>query len=101
MIPLICVTVLLLPVFFFSAKNGFEGLYQYYLAKVALTEFEARTRKAEDRAKEASVQVDVLLRRYDPMQKEITDLRAQLENIQSIINLKQITVSRNPIIPLR
>lgn len=98
---LVLVTVLLLPVFYFSSKWGFETLHQHYLAKVALTEMERRTRVAEDRAQLQEKMFNQLLEKYEPVRKELEALKLQIEQVQSMANLKNLTVSRTVVPSMR
>lgn len=77
------VTALLLPVFYFSSKWGFETLHQYYMAKVALTEFEKRTKTAEDMYKALQEHTKQLLEQYAPLKNEVTELKDLTQSLRN------------------
>jgi hypothetical protein len=96
---LILATVLLLPVFYFSSKWGFETLHQHYMAKVALTEFEKRTRAAEDAADSATKRLTALMNHYEPLvvkmeaiEKANASLDGELKSLKNIAGLIRNTV---------
>lgn len=86
---LVLVTVLLFPVLYFSSKWGFETLHQHYMAKVALTEFERRTRSAEDRAEVLKKSLEIKIEQLSIVQQDVESLKRSISSLETLSRLRK------------